>query len=339
MAKAKSQAALTQLGADDGVYLNHATPEMGAKVLWPATMGEAIQLKRIASYSSADLMAIGERQGAVYNDYSIALYSSQSLFGNPRKLDNSDWTKGKDQLYSTTDAADGVRRDVEGLVGYLKDLIGTGTLLSSMEDQDLKKVTAQQWKQPGWFLQNPITEHPIPELSARAKDVMKRVVFKYASVIKDKLRTPLIDLSVADTDPPDTMTGAPAYMGGSREQTMLGRLLTMACTPVPVANPEDYARALLLAGDEFGLPEPLWVSPVVSTRHGPIKKPQKLWYQNGPDAGFTADWEAVSLYDRTRLVYPAPYAVNFLLSPIYKLCTYARQGILGLWNSPEYIDR
>jgi hypothetical protein len=84
---------------------------------------------------------------------------------------------------------------------------------------------------------------------------------------------------------------------------------------------------------QLGFDPVVFFSPVLSTRSGPLRKPTTLWTL-GP-AGYEAVYEAVGLYNRTRFVFPAPYFINFILSPIYVEMSSVRKKKLGLWHDPD----
>jgi hypothetical protein len=297
-----------------------------------------IEITRLrAMKTSAGQQAELIKRGAHIEELPVPLYRTGTYSGTVRLLDNSDWLKGKEPVYGDMDNLSAIRAKLIPVLNkWTERASNDTTLIGSMEMQDLEKITAQQWKPPGWFLASPVTDADVPKvLSPRAMRVLRRVAKRYAYVLRRDafLSKSLQELTLLDSDPPDTMTGAPTWVGGPGV-THAARLAALRAFPEPTPDdPVGWAERVRILNRQLGYPDGVAYSPVVSTRQGPLRKVTTLWTRD--DYGYRASYEAKGLYSRTRFVYPAPYAINFLLSPIYELCSTARKRILGLWHDPK----
>jgi hypothetical protein len=276
------------------------------------------------------------RKGAVIKELPVPLYRAGTYDGTVRLLDNSDWLKGKEPIYGDMEGLTRLRAQLIPVLNrWTEECSKSESLVASMEMQDLEKITAQQWKPPGWFLASPVTDAPVPKvLSAKARRAMRAVAKRYAMVLTRDgfLHKSLKELTLLDSDPPDTMTGAPTWVGGPGV-THAARLAALRAFPEPMENdPLGWAERVRILNKQLGYPDGVGYSPVVSTRQGPMRKQVLLWIRE--EFGYRAAYAAKGLYSRTRFVYPAPYAINFLLSPLYELCSTARKRIPGLWHDP-----
>jgi hypothetical protein len=203
-----------------------------------------------------------------------------------------------------------------------------------MEMQDLPKITAQQWKPTGWYLNSPITDAEVPQLGEYARSFVKKICDYYGRRLKMlNLPTDIYQLIAMDDDPPDTMTGAPTFASGDR--THEARLAILRAIKSPTdATPQEWVADILALEQKFMMPEKTMYSPVVSTRMGPLKKPVNLWVRN--EGSFSCSTKSVGAYNRTRFVFPAPYYINFLLSPLYVQMSGVRKHKLGLWHDPDH---
>lgn len=342
--KASQSRAYAARGADVG-HWDHENPEKGLQSLWPALVPNAsIELNPLASIKTSwDVVSELEKKNTQVEDIPFRYYRSATYDGVNRSLDNSDWLKGKTPLYTTKEEADLIRQGVRALAQRMIDRYDRpeAGLLGSMEMEDLPKITAQQWKPCGWFLASPITDAEVPELSDYALGFVKRITSFYGKKLRSLgLPSDIYELIALDDDPPDTMTGAPTFASGDRSHE--ARIAILSAIPSPTdASPEEWIAAVMALGQQCGFPERVFYSPVVSTRMGPLKKPVTLWTRT--DGGYVAQWEAVGAYNRTRFVFPAPYYINFLLSPLYVQMSGVRKHTLGLWHDPEhqsqYIER
>jgi len=320
--------------------LSHEHPLPVPEGLWPALLDGEITIEPLKTgLSSADLWEELASRGAELETEYIPLYRSSTYVGTPRSLDNSDWLKGKKPLYDTVAALAAIRTPLIELIKEMRSVYdaekASGSLIASMELQDLEKITAQQWKPTGWFLQSPVTDVDVPQIPVKCAEVMRRVCRRYASVLKEDgfLDKSLLELTLLDSDPPDTMTGSPTWVGG-QGITHAARLDALRAFPSPEGlTGAEWAEHVRAMDGLLGLPDSLSYSPVLSTRQGPFKKETILWVKDA--YGYHANYKAKGLYSRTRFVYPAPYTINFVLSPMYELCSTARQRIPGLWHDPE----
>jgi hypothetical protein len=206
------------------------------------------------------------------------------------------------------------------------------SLVAKCEMEDLPKLCMQQWKQPGWYCESPITDVEVPPLSDHHRAVFKQVARFYKTCLpRDYDTNDFRSLALLDYDPDDTMTGSPTFASGN--QTHEARIANLAAAPVPDVSPEEWYSQLLALQSQIGWPDPCMYSPVLSTRMGPRVKPMRLW--KGSDGYMESDSTATGAYNRVRFVYPAPYLINYLWSPIYKQLSETRKVILGLWHDPE----
>lgn len=343
MSEDRNKRSLAARGADTEEMWSHAIPEKSASRLRPALLHyDSVVVEKLPSVvTSWDTMALLESKGATLTQIPFRYYRDMLYQGVNRRLDNSDWIKGKTPLYEDLQSALSIADDIKGLVLKMMhhyDPERNATLLASMEMQDLPKVTAQQWKPTGWFCESPVTDAEVPDkLSPTALSVLNAVAGEYGRILKTTEFATMSwqDLTLLDTDPDDTMTGAPTYAAG--EQTHTARLAIMAALEPPARTPEEFVQSLDALGSRLGFPERVVYSPVVSTRMGPLKKPVKLFVRE--EGGYIARYQSVGAYNRTRFVFPAPYYVNFLLSPLYVQMSEVRTRKLGLWHDPESQDK
>lgn len=325
-------------GGDVKGEWNHAQPEVSSRLLRPALLpSSAIDVQKLRSpLTSADAWGNLEKRGAHLSDVPFRYFKEGTYVGRNRVMDGSDFLTGKEVLYTGLDHAlethAAVHKLTREIIDYYSPTEKTN-LISSMELQDAPKVTAQQWKQTGWFLASPITDVEVPKISADQRTLLRRIALKYAAEVKAAgvASMSFEQLIMADSDPPDTMTGSPTFTSG--DQTHVGRLASLSAVPSPLRNsPEAYVRGLDALGASMGMTEAMIYSPMVSTRTGPSKKTYPLFVKM--PGGYEARFEATGAYNRSRFVYPAPYHVNFLLSPLYVWMSTARKRILGLWHDP-----
>lgn len=339
--QAKDTSRLAAMGGDTDSIINHQSPQSALSRILPSVVtGEDITLEPTA-LSSGDVEAQLAMKGAHLERIPFRYYRGATYQGKNRKLDNSDFLTGKAPLYDDLPQMEDTYRSVASLVSKMMNYyrpLQEKSLIASMELQDLPKVTAQQWKPTGWFLASPVTEAQVPQtLPAEALEVLEFVAVQvYGEVLTTTgLRdTSWQELTLMDSDPPDTMVGAPTYASG--EKTHEARLVTLAALPSPLRYaPDEWLRRVQALGIQLGYPDGVIYSPVVSTRMGPMahKKPTPLWVRH--EGGYSASFISHGMYNRTRFVYPAPYYVNFLLSPLYVQMSGVRKSKLGLWHDPQ----
>lgn len=338
--KASQSRAFASRGAE-AQHWDHSNPSVNLDRLWPALVSaDAIQLEQLTQpVTSWDMVALLQARNTQVEDVPFKYYRSATYDGVNRLLDNSDWLKGKTPLYDSLSQCDRLRHQVHDLAARMiayYDRPEAG-LIGSMEMEDLPKITAQQWKPCGWFLASPITDAEVPELDDYAKSFVTRITQFYGAKLRTLgLPTDIYELIAMDDDPPDTMTGAPTFASGDRSHE--ARIAILRAIPSPTqATPEEWIASVMALGQQCGFPERVFYSPVVSTRMGPLKKPVTLWTR--VDGGFYAEYSSVGAYNRTRFVFPAPYYVNFLLSPLYVQMSGVRKHTLGLWHDPDHQQR
>jgi hypothetical protein len=335
--RASDKRATAAQGIQTGEFYSHLDPRVPDS-LWPSIIDGEIQITKLPKMdTSAAREAALIARGAVVQELPIPLYRAGVYFGTPRRLDNQDWLKGKEPVYGSFEVLEDIRSSLIPIIKKWRSECESSTsLVASMEMQDLEKITAQQWKPTAWFLASPVTAAEVPRIiSPLGRKALRTVCRRYARVLARDgfLSKSLKELTLLDSDPPDTMTGAPTWTGGPGI-THAARLAALRAFPAPSwDDPVGWAAQVRMLDAQLGVPASVSYSPVVSTRQGPMKKPVTLWVRD--DYGYHAQYEAKGLYSRTRFVYPAPYPINFLLSPIYELCSTARKRIPGLWHDPE----
>jgi hypothetical protein len=266
-------------------------------------------------------------------------YRDSAYNGKNRAADNSDINVGKETLYDSP-------ADMLRVIGVLKTAIHTmlsdyqahesSDLIASMEMQDLNKVTIQAWRPTGWFMQSPITDVEVPSFFAPdspQRAAVAAVLRRYVKALQPTrlLEKKWIELAMMDSDPPDTMTGSPTFASG--DLTHESRMAVLAAMQPPKTTGSSFAMEYAALGTKLGLPDAAIFSPCLSTRMGPLKKPVPLYVRSA--GGFSSEWAATGAYNRTRFVFPAPYPVNFTLSPLYVQMSTARSLITGMWHDPE----
>jgi len=326
------------LGGGDSDFLDHRSP-LGdsTKRLIPASIPESIVINSVRSVTSQDVVNKIKGKGALVDEVPVAVYRA-SAEGKPRRLDNSDVLVGYKPLYDGLSHFQECYGLVKRAVVGLKDLFCTNSVVDSAELQDLDKITMQRWRPTGWFLHVPFSESL--KLTAYEQEFINSVrvvVRRYAAVLKGEQRvSDWQSMILNDFDPPDTMVGMPTMMSGNLSHE--GRIAILAAlAPVGRLQPEAWLDEYSRLSMTLGLPANFLFSSMLATRHGPMRKPIPLWVKDV--AGYSYNHESIGLYDRTRFVYPIPYPVNFLLSPVYLLLKEARKRTLGLWHDPVSMEK
>lgn len=313
---------------------NPMHPEIGLDKLIPSVISmDRIVLRKAPYLSSTDIAQQLRNMGDTVETFPFKHYRANTYVGQPRLLNNTDCIRGKEPIYGTFDNFQKVLRDVKLLQSkMLRAYEDSPSLVAKCEMEDLPKLCMQQWKQPGWYAEMPVTKAKVPKLTDRQRSVLKRVARAYKRRLPKEYDTQdWRSLSLQDYDPDDTMTGAPTFASG--EQTYQARLANLKAAPLPNCDPEEYMTRLLALQANIGWPDPCMYSPVLSTRFGPRAKPIRIFY--GSDGYMESFYEAVGAYNRVRFVYPAPYLVNYLLSPLYVQLSNVRKNIPGLWHDPD----
>lgn len=345
--KASESRAYSARGLSEGEHLSHSSPQEGMGRLLPSRLGYKMELTPLAAeaggpLTSGHLVDELSSRGVRLTDLPFSYYRQEVYNGRNRELSNQDCIKGKIPVYGDFSRFKAVYDELQVLIANMLSHYTSrqdGSILARMELEDLEKITMQQWKPTGWFLQSPICDREIPDVyhHPEARAMVRKILARvYVPKIKDLLNRDFRTLAMMDDDPPDTLTGAPFF--GAGEQTPARRWLTLALTPDPDrTSPSEWVSRIISMGESLGYPGATYFSPVIATRFGPFKKPTPLWERI--DGGYQAQWQATGVYNRIRFVYPAPYAVNFLLSPLYVQMSHARQATLGLWHDPESRSR
>lgn len=327
-------------GREIGVW-NHSNPRAGVDVLLPSIVSrDGIELEKTPVESSTSLLNDLLRRGVdikrvenPFNNYREATY-----LGKNRLLDNSDCLVGKEQLYDDLEhfrrVYSNLRELTKNMLNYYEPVEGD-SIIAQMEMEDLNKITIQQWKPTGWHLQSPITDAAVPKnLDVVAKSAMASVFDGYGDVLRKlpQASQSWEELVMQDDDPPDTMTGAPLFASGAASHE--ARITVLSAMPDPRSmTPVAYLSAVARLEATLGIGAGRLLASCLSTRHGPMKKPVKLWTKQ--EQGYVTMYSSVAAYDRTRFVYPASYALNFMLSPLYVQLSSVRKHKLGLWHDPD----
>jgi len=317
---------------DPHEYLNHAgISPSSTKDLIPALVGGAIEFDSITPLSSQSVVEDMVSHGASIDHLDLALYPSSAL-GKSRRLDNEDCLVGYSPLYDDLSHFKSIYLRISEVIRQVKQTCEPAPLISSMEMQDLEKVCLQRWKPPGYHVHMPfspdIKHDAYPAIFVKALKTIARVYREKAS---EMCSLSLRELIMLDSDPPETNTGLPTLAAG--DDTHLSRMQILSAVPPPVGKPDEWIKGYMSLSAQLGFHPEFLFSAILATRHGPTRKPIPMFV---PDPmGFTANKSSIGLYGRTRFVYPIPYAVNFLLSPVYVALKDARQKILGLWHDPK----
>lgn len=322
-------------------YLDHRAPIMKAKSLTPALVSTMkVEITATPLKTSEDVISSMVKKGALVEDIPLAVYREASE-GKPRLLDNSDCLVGYDPIYDDQQHFHQMTKASHDVIKWLTSEVLVDpdhNYWHRGELEDLNKVCQQRWRPPGWFLEPPFSlDLKLTPFAKIFCDVVDAIFKFYWAKVPASLKSMDIkDLISLDFDPSDTNTGLPVMASGDRSHE--GRLLALTALPRPfykdpVTWVNDYSRLGLI----MGMPEDFIFSSLLATRHGPTKKPVTLWVKDA--MGYYSTYSSVGLYDRTRFVYPIPYPVNFILSPVYTMLKSARMNILGLWHDPDSMTK
>lgn len=325
----------------DNEFWNHLTPKVDVTKLIPSNLSMAkIDIRPVQDMTSTVDAAqrIIQRGGSVI-DMPFSYYRLSSL-GRPRRLDNADLLVGKEPVYGDMDNLKSVdastRQLVSDMLRRYQDQVST-SFIARCCMEDLPKISWQQWRYPGWTTQSPIADQDIPQLSSRQTAIIRRVIRHYKRVLKAKypelLKMSSKQLRMLDDDPPDTLTGMPLCASGPDSIAARIAILNLIQDPEQVDVP--YSNHLDSVGAALSLPEGYMYSPMLATRQGPLNRTKYVPLNVLDEGGFFAAFEAAGAYSRARFVYPAPFHMNYILSPLYVLLSHARKAITGLWHDPE----
>jgi hypothetical protein len=287
--------------------------------------------------TAADILSFAQSKGSTIEHLPIPIFRSTSL-GKPRLLDNSDLITGYQPIFGDLAGLKKAIPDIKDQIANIRKIVSKDPIWSSMEEEDLKKVTIQRCKAPGYYLQPPFAEDIVgfDHYSPEFMDNLDRVIDLVA------LGAPKIgDVSWEDAvssviDRTESNVGMPTMLSGDGT-TVKGRLLTMRALPPPTGDPDSYfAQLNQLGTDSFGFASGMMVSPVISTRFGPTAKPVKLW--TGEPGSFQVTYESVGYYPRVRLVYGVPYHVNFALARLYYQLKAGVYSLLGCSPTVEGLN-
>lgn len=321
-----------------GVDNNYWAPPAPTTGLISAVLCSDIEKQKVVMMDSSSVVAREYSHGNTVAAVPLAHYRASTYSGRNRRKDAADFLSGKSPLYSDIDHFKTIHSNIEDLVrqmlNYYEPRVAI-SMLASMEMQDLNKITAQQWKPTGYFLDPQASDQMLAKGSEHIrKKYFDLVVKKYVIALEG---TPYLkmghrELIMEDWDPSDTMTGLPTCASGARSHE--ARLAMLSCLPNPFSlTPRQFISGMQGLGAELGLVElSLMYSPMLSTRFGPRNKFMRIWER--VPGGYRSHEEYKALYNRVRFVWPAPYHVNFMLSPLYVQMSNARQRINGLWHDP-----
>jgi hypothetical protein len=308
----------------------HNSPD-SFKGLIPVLLSGPPSVKEVDPKSlntSASILSFARSRGCDVSHLALPLFRSTSL-GKLRRLDNEDLVAGYQPIFGDLSGLKSAIPHIQDVISEISDIVHKDQIWSSMEEEDLKKVTIQRVKAPGFYLQPPFAEdivgfdHYTPEFMANLDSVIEMVA-QAAPRLSDFTWE---DAVTSVVDRTESNVGMPTMLSGEGI-TVKGRLLTMRALPPPTGSPDRYFDQLdRLGTDSFGLAPGMVASPVISTRFGPSAKPVKLWY--GEPGSFTTSYEAVGYYPRVRLVYGVPYHVNFALAKLYYQLKTGVYSLLG----------
>lgn len=284
--------------------------------------------------TAGSIIAFARSKGSQIDNIPLSLFRSTSL-GKPRQLDNSDLVTGYQPIFPTLSDLKSAIPDIRDTIDYIDGVTSKDKIWNSMESDDLKKVTIQRTKAPGFYLQPPFAED-IVQFDHYSSEFLQNLenVIKMVASNAPRLNDITWETAVSQVvDRTESNVGMPTMLSGEGT-TIKGRLLTMKALPPPDRSPDDYfSQVDRLGTDSFGLKPGMIVSPVISTRFGPSAKPVKLWY--GEPGSYQTDYSAIGYYPRVRLVYGVPYHVNFALAKLY---IQLKQGVYSLLGCSPTVE-
>jgi hypothetical protein len=287
--------------------------------------------------TSSDILAFARSKGCESNHLPLPLFRSTSL-GKLRQLDNTDLVAGYQPIFPTLQDLKSAIPDIQDVINHIKGVTSKDPIWNSMEEDDLKKITIQRVKAPGFYLQPPFAED-IVGFDHYSSDFMGNLeyVIKMVAENAPKLSSITWEHAVSQVvDRTESNVGMPTMLSGEGI-TVKGRLLTMRALPPPTGSPDRYFDEIdRLGTDSFGLAPGMIVSPVISTRFGPSAKPVKLWF--GEPGSYQTQYSAIGYYPRVRLVYGVPYHVNFAMAKLYMQLKSGVYGLLGCSPTVEGLD-
>jgi len=289
---------------------------------------EIVPADPTALNTSATVLSFARSKGCDVQHVNIPLFRSTSL-GKPRQLDNEDLITGYGPIFPNLGALKSAIPTIQDVMSLIDDVTSNDKIWNSMESEDLKKITIQRTKHPGFYIQPPFAEDIVgfDHYSGEFLENL-RVVIKMVAQGAPKLKDVSWETAVSNVvDRTESNVGLPTMLSGAG-MTIKGRLLTMRALPPPLSSPDRYFDELdKLGTDIFGFPSGMIASPVISTRFGPTAKPVKLWY--GEPGSFETAYSAIGYYPRVRLVYGVPYHVNFALARLYQQLKTGVYNLLG----------
>lgn len=266
--------------------------------------------------TSASILNFARSKGCDTQHVNIPLFRSTSL-GKPRQLDNHDLITGYAPIFPNLGALKSAIPDIQEVVNQIDEITSKDSVWNSMESEDLRKVTIQRCKAPGFYLQPPFAEdivgfdHYSPDFMANLDKVISMVAAGSPRLNSFSWE----DAVSAVVDRTESNVGMPTMLSGEG-MTIKGRLLTMRALPPPTVAPDRYFDQVdRLGTDVFGFASGMIASPTISTRFGPTAKPVKLWY--GEPGAYETAYSAIGYYPRVRLVYGVPYHINFAAARLY----------------------
>jgi len=308
----------------------HTSPD-SFKGLIPTLISGKVEIEPAdpaALNSSASILNFARAKGCDVKHVNIPLFRSTSL-GKPRQLDNADLITGYGPIFPDLGALKAAIPDIQDVIHHVDEVTSKDPIWNSMESDDLRKVTIQRCKAPGFFLQPPFAEDIVgfDHYSSEFMANVDRVIQLVAKGAPKLGQFSWEDAVSAVVDRTESNVGMPTMLSGEG-MTIKGRLLTMRALPPPTTSPDRYFDQVdRLGTDVFGLASGMIASPSISTRFGPTAKPSKLWY--GEPGAYETSYSATGYYPRVRLVYGVPYHVNFAAARLYYQLKVGVYSLLG----------
>jgi hypothetical protein len=331
-------------------------PEMALPYLIPVAISPLKIDKLDKPLRSSDLILDAEKIGFIVNHLELPLYG-KGKWGKPRKLNNSELPQGYPFFGKSEDPLD---ERLAKLLATKSKLVELTSLIKHKAEKfsdpvkfdewdDADKLTIQRTQYFGRFLSIPASTDLIDvSYPKRFLEILDEVCKDYISSTESEMPS-RTEALIRIQDAQETAIGGPSFASSGVDDYgndyNAKRLITLADMPTPdySIDPSYFLEQVYNWGEQLGLPDgSMAFASAISYRQGAKgHKPQSLWYFNGSE--FVADYEAMSMESNQRVVYPAPHALNVVLTPIvYQMKTFRRKR-LGMYHTPElmteYIPR
>lgn len=307
--------------------------------------------------TSFDIINQMRSKGADIQDVPLNLYRAGTL-GSPKHFSWDVELKGYPNLYSDVEhfksIVDGVKRLARRLAAKVRPITEDSKhnehLIALSEWPDTQAIGMIRTKSIGWFL-DPVFSLDIMRSnpSILFERVLDRVAAKYASVLKNPVKTdnveiPSISLStddatlrLVDSDPTDTLVGLPTM--ASQEETIPTRVLMLALSPdfKNSTGAEWLSKYRNAVANGLSIPSFMALAVSIANRTSASRKSFRSWELGR--AGYISNSSVKGLGARVRNVFPVPFVLNYALSPLYVQLSHARKNIPGLWHDPESWDK